>query len=86
MVNIQHSKQIGVRRVGTDDWTAPECSSYADEKQLQEVVAGSPHWVSGVPDGASGVRESLTSAGPIDVMIVAPEGGLTAVECVSCMQ
>ncbi len=75
------SKKILVRRIGSGNWTAPESSSYEGEKQLQAVVADSTHWIPGVPEGAFKVRELPTSAGPVDVMIVAPDGAMTAVEC-----
>lgn len=71
-----------VHRLGDPGpWTVPDNSSYSDEAHLQEVLAASPHWVPGVPDDALSVRELRTSAGPIDVAIVAPDGGLTVVEC-----
>jgi hypothetical protein len=75
------SSNILVRRAGDEDWTAPESSRYDREDHLQQVVAASPHWVPGVPEGALSIREFTTSAGPVDVMIVAPDGALTAVEC-----
>ena len=75
------SSNILIRRGASQPWTAPESSSYNDEKQLQEVVAASPHWVPGVPEGAFTVREFYTLAGPVDVMVVAPDGALTAIEC-----
>ena len=71
------SSNILIRRGASQPWTAPESSSYNDEKQLQEVVAASPHWVPGVPEGAFTVREFYTLAGPVDVMVVAPEGALS---------
>lgn len=75
------SSKILVRRDGEKDWTEPESRSYKGEDQLQEVVAASPHWVPRVPEGAFSVREFYTSVGPVDVMIVAPDGAVTAVEC-----
>jgi hypothetical protein len=75
------SNNILIRRGSTSPWTAPESSSYNDEKHLQEVIAASPHWVPGVPEGAFTVREFYSSAGPVDVMVVAPDGSLTAIEC-----
>ena len=74
--------RILVHRVGDPaPWTAPESSSYVNEAHLQEVLARSPHWVSGVPERSFSVRELYTSAGPVDVVIVAPDGAITAVEC-----
>jgi hypothetical protein len=78
---MNDSSNILIRRGSSETWTAPESSSYNDEKQLQEVIAASPHWVPGVPEGAFTVREFYTQAGPVDVMVVSPDGSLTAIEC-----
>ena len=76
------STKILVHRVGDPaPWSTPESSSYVNEAHLQEVLAASPHWVPGVPDGSLSVRELCTSAGPVDVVIIAPDGALTVVEC-----
>jgi hypothetical protein len=76
------SSKILVHRVGdAAPWTAPESSSYINEAHLQEILAASPHWVPGVPEGSLSVRELHTSAGPVDVAIVSPQGALTVVEC-----
>lgn len=76
------NNRILVHRVGDPaPWSAPESSSYANEAHLQEVLAASPHWVPGVPEASFSVRELRTSAGPVDVVIVAPDGALTVVEC-----
>ncbi len=75
------SSKILIRHGSTSPWTSPESATYIDEKHLQEVVADSPQWVPGVPENAIGVREFYTLAGPVDVMIVGPDGSLTAVEC-----
>ena len=78
---VTNNSKILIRLGKTSPWTAPESSSFTNEKQLQGVVADSPHWVPGVPEGSLTVREFHTLAGPVDVMIVAPDGSLTAVEC-----
>ena len=79
---MTESNKILVHRVGDPaPWTAPESTSYVNEAHLQEVLAASPHWVPGVPEESFSVRELYTSAGPVDVAIVAPDGALTAVEC-----
>lgn len=75
------SSKILIRHGSSSPWTAPESASYIDEKHLQEVVAASPHWVPGVPENAFSVREFHSPAGPVDVVIVGPDGSLTAVEC-----
>jgi len=79
---VTDSNRILVHRIGDPAaWSAPESSSYVDEAHLQEVLAASPHWVPGVPEGSFSVRELYSSAGPVDVVIVAPDGALTVVEC-----
>ena len=75
------SKNILIRRGSSSQWTSPESSSYTDEKHLQEVISASPHWVPGVPEGSFAVREFYSSGGPVDVLVVAPDGSLTAIEC-----
>lgn len=75
------SRKILIRHGPSSPWTSPESASYIDEKHLQEVVAASPHWVPGMPEKAFSVREFYTLAGPVDVVIVGPDGSLTAVEC-----
>lgn len=78
------SSKILVRRIdSSEDWTAPESQSYDREDHLQQVVATSPHWVPGVPEGAFSVREfhTVAVAGRVDVVIIAPDGAVTAVEC-----
>jgi hypothetical protein len=79
---VTESNRILVHRVGdAAPWSAPESSTYADEAHLQEVLAASPHWIPGVPEGSLSVRELHTSAGPVDVVILAADGALTVVEC-----
>jgi hypothetical protein len=81
---MSESSKILIRRIDSaEDWTAPESSSYDREEHLQQVVAASPHWVPGVPEDAFSVREFQTTAvaGRIDVLIISPDGALTAVEC-----
>jgi hypothetical protein len=75
------SSKILIRLGKTSLWMTPESFSYNNEKQLQEIVAASPHWVPGVLEGSPAVREFHTLAGPVDVMIVTLDGSLTAVEC-----
>jgi hypothetical protein len=69
------SSKILVRRIdSSEDWTAPESQSYDREDHLQQVVATSPHWVPGVPEGAFSVREfhTVAVAGRVDVVIIDP--------------
>ena len=73
---------ILIRRVGgSDAWTAPEATAYTNEAHLQDLLAAAPGRVPGVADEALTVRELGTTAGPIDVCIVGPDGSLTVVEC-----
>jgi hypothetical protein len=79
---VTESNRILVHRIGDPaPRTAPESSPNVSEAHLQEVLVASPHWLSGVPEGSFSVRELSTSAGPGDVVIVAPDGALTAVAC-----
>ncbi|MCX5044673.1 hypothetical protein OG921_16015 [Aldersonia sp. NBC_00410] len=79
---MSDSNRILVHRFGDPGpWSAPESSTYANEAHLQEVLAASPHWIPGVPEGSLSVRELPTSAGPADVVIVTADGALTVVEC-----
>ena len=73
---------ILVRTIGSNTgWSEPETSAYANESHLQELLAEDPSRLPGVPDGSIAVRELSTSAGPIDICVVTPEGELTVVEC-----
>jgi len=71
-----------IHRIGDPGpWAIPESFSYSDENQLEELIASSPHWIPNVPEGSFAVRQFYNSAGPVDVMVVAPDGAVTAVEC-----
>lgn len=73
---------ILVRAFGSNSgWTEPETSAYQNESHLQELLANDPARLPGVPEGAFAVRELSTSAGPIDIGVVHPDGELTVVEC-----
>ena len=76
----EHS--ILVRKIGSSEsWSEPESSAYTDESHLQHLLATDPDRVPGVAQGAIAVRELATSAGPIDVCVVEPNGAITVVEC-----
>jgi hypothetical protein len=62
-------------------WTQPETSAYENESHLQEVLASHPTQIPGVLEGAIAVREFRTSAGPIDICVLSPNGRVTVVEC-----
>lgn len=73
---------ILVRRAGSSGaWTEPEMTTYRNEDHLQTVLATGPGRVPGVDNDALTAREVGTSAGPIDVCIVAGDGAITVVEC-----
>jgi hypothetical protein len=62
-------------------WTQPETSAYKDESHLQEVLASHPTQIPGVTEGSVAIREFSTSAGPIDICVLGPNGQVTVVEC-----
>lgn len=71
-----------VRQWGSDGpWESPEMTAYQNEEHLQRIIADAPDRVPGVPEGAQTVTEFSTSAGPVDVCIVGPDGSITIVEC-----
>jgi hypothetical protein len=71
-----------VRAFGSNSgWSEPETSAYTNESHLQELLANDAARLPGVPEGAVAVREFPTSAGPIDLCVVSPNGELTVVEC-----
>lgn len=76
----EHS--ILVRRIGSNEsWSEPDNSAYENEAHLQELLANDPARLPGIPEGAVAVRELSTSAGPIDICVVHPDGEITVVEC-----
>lgn len=64
-----------------ESWTQPETSAYKDESHLQEVLASHPAQIPGVLEGSHAIREFSTSAGPIDICVLSPNGQVTVVEC-----
>jgi hypothetical protein len=73
---------IFVRKVGTNEpWSTPEASTYENESALQALLAENPSRITGVDEGSLAVRELQTSAGPIDICVVSPQGEITVVEC-----
>ncbi len=72
---------ILVRAIGSDQWTTPETSAYENEAPLQALLATDPGRIPGVPSNAVAVQELPTSAGPVDVCVIAPDGTITVVEC-----
>ena len=76
----EHS--ILVRKIGSNEsWSEPDNSAYENEAHLQELLANDPARLPGIPEGAVAVRELGTSAGPIDICVVHPDGEITVVEC-----
>lgn len=64
-----------------EEWTRPETSAYKDESHLQEVLASHPSQIPGVVEGSVAIREFSTTAGPIDICVLGPNGQITVVEC-----
>lgn len=69
-----------VRRAG-GAWASPGATTYQDEAHMQSLLAAEPGWIPGVADDALTATELVSSAGPIDVCAVGPDGSLTVVEC-----
>lgn len=59
----------------------PAVSSYSAEAHLQEVLALQPSLVPGVGTNPVAVRELQTGSGPLDLVVIDADGGLTLVEC-----
>lgn len=75
-------KPIMIRKQGSvSGWLQPDTSAYDDEKHLQEILASNPTQVPGIAEGSLAIREFPTSAGPIDICVVSPDGAITVVEC-----
>jgi hypothetical protein len=63
-------------------WTTPDPVGYPLEAELEQHIADSPEaLLPGVAPGSVAVSQFSTPAGPIDVLVVDPEGRLTLVEC-----
>ena len=76
------NKPIMIRNQETESvWLQPDTSAYNDEKHLQEILASNPTQVPGIAEGSLAIREFPTSAGPIDICVVSPDGSITVVEC-----
>ena len=76
------NKPILVRKIGGNgSWSNPDTSAYSDESHLQELLANDPTRIPGIESGSHSVRELPTSAGPIDICVLSPNGELTVVEC-----
>ena len=76
------TEPIMIRSEGAESvWMLPETSAYNDEKHLQEILSSNPTQIPGVIEGSIAVREFSTSAGPIDICVVSPDGSITVVEC-----
>jgi hypothetical protein len=68
-----------IRRAG-GGWEPPGVTSYENEAELQDLVAGSPELV-GAPAALVALREfALPNAGSLDVLLVDLEGAVTLVE------
>ena len=71
-----------MRRIGSNEsWSEPDNSACENQAHLQELLASDPARLPGIPESAVAVRELNTSAGPIDVCVVHPDGEITVVEC-----
>lgn len=63
-------------------WKSPLDSGYADESQLQEMIADFPELLPGVNADSFVCREFNTNSGPVDLVVInSKDGGVTLVEC-----
>ena len=65
----------------TEQWREPETQDYVNEDHLQKLLADDPTRIPGVTAESKAVRGLQTSAGPIDICVVGPDGSITVVEC-----
>ncbi len=69
-------------RKGNESWQSPVDSGYADEAQLQEMIAEFPELLPGVNHDSFVCREFNTNSGPVDLVVInSRDGGVTLVEC-----
>ncbi|CAN5765041.1 hypothetical protein BH20ACT1_BH20ACT1_03580 [soil metagenome] len=72
-----------IRKGSDEPWHVPEVNTYLNEASLQEIIAGSPSLLPGVPEvGVLAVAEvGVAGPGRIDVLCLDLDGGLTICEC-----
>jgi hypothetical protein len=75
------SNPLLVRTDASQPWRPPAQTRYPSEAQLRDLLADDPTRLPGIGAGALAVTEFSTSAGPIDVCVVEPDGTITVVEC-----
>jgi hypothetical protein len=63
-------------------WSAPTVTSYQDEAELRDMLAGEPRLLPGVGErAAAAVEFPVSGVGAVDVVAVDQEGAITLVEC-----
>src|SRR4051794_35475938 len=71
-----------IRPLGSGTWRSPDVTRYPDEDAIQALLAQSPELVPGIGSTRLAVaREVSLSAGYVDLVVVAPDGAITLVEC-----
>jgi hypothetical protein len=69
-------------RKGNEKWQSPVDSGYADEAQLQAMIAEFPELLPGVSADSFVCSEFNTNSGPVDLVVInSKDGSLTLVEC-----
>lgn len=63
-------------------WKSPLDSGYADEAQLQAMIAEFPELLPGVSADSFVCREFNTNSGPVDLVVInSKDGAITLIEC-----
>jgi hypothetical protein len=72
-----------IRNPDSAHWHAPQTTAYADEAELQSLIAESPSLLPGVEAGVAAVATEVEvpGVGPADVVVVSTDGEITIVEC-----
>ncbi len=80
---LRRVAHVLIRRAGDRTWREPAGASYATEKDLENLVKGSPEVIPGIPPGPAAVATQLhvPDTGPADVVVIDTEGGITVIEC-----
>jgi len=74
------SKSVLIRQ-SDGQWVAPQSRPFSSEAELQQILAQQPSLIPGVCTDALTAVELPTSAGPIDICTIDPDGRLTVIEC-----
>jgi hypothetical protein len=75
--------RVLIRRVGEARFAAPRISSYGNEAQLQDLIAGTPDLLPGIGGGPTFVviRAFPLPVGRADIVVIDVEGTISVCEC-----